>query len=59
MRIAGNDRSGCRLDDICEVRVGEAPPQRVHSRGGEDDIADLPQANQEDAHRSLGNRVIE
>ena len=52
MRVAADDRRRQRLDEVGEVRVRGAPPQRPHQRGGEHDVADQPKANQQDSATS-------
>ena len=48
MRIARDNRRGHGFDDIREVCVWVCDPQRVNRRGGEDDVADFPQADEQD-----------
>jgi hypothetical protein len=53
MRVVDDDRRRGRLDDIAEMRVRESAAQRVNRRRGEHDITNLPQADEEDAHRVI------
>ena len=41
-------RRGRGFDDVGEVCVGKPPPQRVHRRGGEDDVAILAESDEQD-----------
>src|SRR5262249_58427554 len=59
VRIVRDDRRGRRLDDVGEVRVRQSLPQRVKRRRGEDDVANLPQANEENPRELVGWSVEE
>ena len=46
---AGRDDGGGKgLDEIRQVGVRKVSPHRAQGRRGEDDVADFPQADQED-----------
>ena len=47
MRVVGYHRSGGRFDEIGEMGVRKPPAQGCHGGRGEDHIADLPQAHQQ------------
>ena len=53
MGIAANDRFGQRLDDVGEVRIRIRPPQRVHERCREHDVADQSEPDKEDLQGSI------
>ena len=46
--IADHDGRGRGFDDVGEVCVGKPPPQRVHRRRGEDDVANLAETDEQD-----------
>ena len=50
MRIAEDHGGRSGLDHVGQVRLGIVPPQRPQQRRREHDIADEPQAHQEDSH---------
>ena len=52
-RRSARQARGGGFDDVTDVRVGESPAQRVNRRGGEHDITDLPQADEENAHQFM------
>ena len=47
MGVAPEDRSGGGLDQVGQVRVGVALPQRRDQRRREDDVADETEAEEE------------
>ena len=53
MGIAGDDRRRRGLDDVAEMRVRKPLPQRVDGGGGEDHVADLPEADEKNTHRVI------
>ena len=48
MGVAANDRRGQGLDDVSDVSVRVAPPQRAHDRRREHYVADESETNKED-----------
>ena len=48
MRVVDDDRGCRRLDDVGEVRAGEAVPQSMHGGRGERDVTNLAETNQQD-----------
>ena len=51
MRIVPDDRRGGFLDDVGEARLRIRPPQRADERGGEDDVPDEPEPQDQDRAR--------
>ena len=49
VRVVQHDRRGGGLDEVADVRVGEVLPDGSNGRGREDDVTNLPQADQQDA----------
>src|SRR5204862_304468 len=50
VRVMADYRSGCRLDDVGQMRVRETAAQRGNGRCCEDDVPNLAKPDQEDAH---------
>ena len=50
MWVATDDRLGGRLDDVGEMGIRIVAPQRPDERGGEGDVADQAQPDQQDLH---------
>jgi hypothetical protein len=50
MRIGRNHGRGCRLDDVRNVGVWKTIAQAANGRRRENNIANLPQANEQNAH---------
>ena len=48
MAVAGDDRRSRRLDDIADVRVGKPLSERMDGGGGEGDVTNLPEADEQD-----------
>jgi hypothetical protein len=53
MRVVDDDRSGRGFDDVAEMRVRKPFPKRMDRGGGEDDVANLPQADEEDLDAAI------
>jgi len=51
--IALDDRRRGRLDEVRDVGLWKAPPDRSNGRRREDDVPDLPQADQQDLQSSI------
>jgi len=49
--VMADHGSGGRLDDVGEVCVREAAPEGMNGRRRENDVADLPEADQKNASR--------
>jgi hypothetical protein len=47
MGVAGDNRRGRRLDDIADVRVREPLAQRMYGGGGEGDVTNLPETDEQ------------
>jgi hypothetical protein len=50
VRIPDDDRSGRRFDEVGEAGGREAVLECSERRSGEDDVSDLPEANQQNLH---------
>ena len=48
VRVAGHDRRGRRLDQVGQVRGGPGAPDRADDRGRQHDVANQPQADEQD-----------
>ncbi|MGC4080962.1 MAG: hypothetical protein QM736_02305 [Vicinamibacterales bacterium] len=57
--VRRDDRSSGRFDDVGEVCVREVIAKRGEGRRREDDVADLPQPNQQDLNRELQSAAWE
>src|SRR5690606_23387278 len=53
MGIGRHDRRGVRLDEIQEAGVGETAPQGPDDGRREDDVANQPEADEQDRHASV------
>ncbi len=51
--IVLDDRRRGRLDEVRDVGLGKAPAERANGRRREDDVADLPQPDQQDLQSSI------
>ncbi len=51
--IVLDDRRRGRLDEVCDVGLWKAPPDRSNGRRREDDVPDLPQPDQQDLQSSI------
>ena len=48
LRIAFDDRRGCRLDHVTDLRIGKSIAKSTDGWCRKNDIANLPQTNQQD-----------
>jgi hypothetical protein len=52
MRVAGDDRRRCRLDEVSHMGRGEPPAQSPHGRRREDDVTDETETHEKDFQES-------
>jgi hypothetical protein len=48
-----NDRRGDRLDNVGEMRTGKMLAKRTNGRGGEDDVANFAETDEQDLQGSI------